>query len=243
MKVQHGFIPNILTILNMFAGFLAIHQIFLSHYITAINLIIAAAIFDALDGRVARWLQQQSRFGAEFDSLADIISFCAAPALLVNSLYVSDLGVIGGVISFFPLLFGGVRLARFNLTADGEKKSYYLGMPVPVNALMIGSFIWFHQIFFGTYGDSKIALPLVIIMAFLMVSPIRFSVRLTFFFRAGLFRTGRRIFFGLILVTVFIFRGYVLFPIMSAFIVSQLLAWMVGYEEPRVHLYLRKRSK
>ena len=121
MRLKRAFSPSIFTIFNMFSGFLAILQILYGHIITAVVLILAAMVFDFLDGKVARWLQLQSEFGVEFDSLADIISFCLVPSLLVYTLYVSDSGFMGAVISFFPLLFGSVRLARFNLSAGPEK--------------------------------------------------------------------------------------------------------------------------
>ncbi|PIS27426.1 MAG: CDP-diacylglycerol--serine O-phosphatidyltransferase [Candidatus Marinimicrobia bacterium CG08_land_8_20_14_0_20_45_22] len=236
-------IPSIFTIFNMFSGFLAILQIFQGHYITAVMLITLASIFDGLDGKVARLLQQQSDFGIEFDSLADIISFCAAPAILVHDLYVADLGIIGAIISFFPLLFGGLRLARFNIHATYVKNPYFSGLPVPVSALTIGSFVWFNYVLFGNYGDSKIALPMVVVLSFLMVSNIRFSAKMTMSFTQGAFISIRTASILLLALSVLIFQGYVIFPIMFMFIVTHLLMWLVGYEEPRVRFSLRRRAR
>jgi len=143
MRLKRSFIPSIFTIFNMFSGFLALLQIVQGHYITAVLLIMAAMVFDSLDGKVARWLQMQSDFGVEFDSLADIISFCLVPSLMVYTLYVADMGIPGMIIGFFPLLFGGVRLARFNLSATPQKMEYFTGLPVPAMAATIGSFVWF----------------------------------------------------------------------------------------------------
>ncbi len=243
MKVQRSFIPSIFTILNLFSGFLAILEIFHGRYITGIMLIIVAAIFDGLDGKVARRLQQESEFGIEFDSLADIVSFCVAPSILINILFVSELGFIGGILSFFPLLFGSIRLARFNVQAKGEKMLYYTGLPVPVNAITIGSFIWFHNKLFGNYGEPKIILPMVVVLSFLMVSHIRVSSLPKISFYKGTFTIAKSIFVIVVFLLMIVFPGYTVFPVFGAFIITQLLIWMVGYEEPRLHFSMRRRSK
>jgi len=244
MRLKRSFIPSIFTIFNMFSGFLALLQIVQGHYITAVLLIMAAMVFDSLDGKVARWLQMQSDFGVEFDSLADIISFCLVPSLMVYTLYVADMGIPGMIIGFFPLLFGGVRLARFNLSATPQKKEYFTGLPVPAMAATIGSFVWFSKTVFGHYGDPKLALSLVLVLSFMMVSNIRFSATLHITFRNGLFGTFRSIYILLSMIIAIIFRGYALFPIMSIFIITHILAWILGYEEPRrAHFYMHRKGK
>ncbi len=243
MKFRRSFIPSIFTILNLFSGFLAILQILQGHYITAVVLTMAAMVFDSLDGKVARWMSQESDFGIEFDSLADIVSFCVTPSLLVNALFVADMGFVGGIISFFPLLFGGVRLARFNLTATAYKKEYFTGLPVPAMAATIGSFIWFNKTIFGNYGDPKIVLPLVVVLSFMMVSNIRFSSTFNITFHNGAFGTFRSIFLILSGILIVIFRGYAIFPLMGFFIMTHVLAWIVGYEEPRTHFSIRKKGR
>ncbi|HPC35569.1 MAG TPA: CDP-diacylglycerol--serine O-phosphatidyltransferase [Candidatus Marinimicrobia bacterium] len=240
MKVRRNFLPSIFTVLNLFAGFLAIPQIIRGHYITAVELIIAAIIFDGLDGKVARLTKQVSDFGIEFDSLCDMVSFCLVPSLLIHELFVSELGFIGGIISFFPLLFGGVRLARFNLHASPVKKSYFIGMPVPTSALTIGSYIWFSYKLSGNYGNPKIILPMVIVLSFMMVSNIRFSVNFELGFRKGFltaFKTGAVI---LLTIGTIVFNGYAIFPLVVIYIITHLLQWLIGYDEPRVHLARRK---
>jgi len=243
MKVQKSFIPSIFTVFNLFSGFLAILEIFHGRYITGIVLIMVAAIFDGLDGKVARRLQQVSEFGIEFDSLADIVSFCVAPSILINILFASELGFIGRILSFFPLLFGGVRLARFNIQMTGKKMLYYTGLPVPVNAITIGSFIWFHDKLFGSYGDPKIILPMVVVLSFLMVSHIRVSPVPKISFHKGIFTITKSIFIIVAFLLMIIFPGYTIFPVFGAFIVTQLLIWMVGYEEPRLHFSIRRKGR
>ena len=241
-KISTAFIPSLFTIFNLFSGFLAILQIFRSQYISAIMLMFLASIFDALDGKIARLIHQESNFGIEIDSLADIVSFCLVPALLVYDLYISELNFIGALISFFPLLFGAIRLARFNVHATGEKKKYYQGMPVPVAAITLGSFIWFNHTFSGYFGNSKIALPLVMLISFLMVSNIRFYPYPKISFKSGTFTTAKSIFTIICVILLIIYKGYVLFPVFGIYIVSNILHWISGYEEQRDFFLRRKDS-
>lgn len=240
MKRGPKFLPSIFTVLNLFSGFLAMLQIIQGHYITAVILIMVALSFDFLDGMIARLTHQASDFGIEFDSLADMVSFCLVPAVLVNELFVADLGFVGGAISFFPVLFGGVRLARFNLHATTEKKAYFTGMPVPASAVAIGSYIWFSYKVFGNYGNSNIILPLVVVFSFLMVSNIRFMANLKLGFRKGTLRTFRTIGFLVTIIAVIIFNAYIIFPLMLVYIITHILQWLIGYDEPRVHFARRK---
>ena len=243
MKLQSSFIPNIFTMLNLFSGFLAILQIFQSHFITAIMLIILAAVFDGLDGQVARLLHQESKFGLEFDSLADMVSFCAAPAILIYFLFTMELKLSGAIVSFFPLLFGGIRLARFNIQMEGIKKRYFIGLPTPTSAMTIVSYVWFNYTVFGNYGEPKIALPMIIVLSFLMISNVRFPQFPQISFHLGMVRTIKSVVIILGIAVMAIFRGYVIFPVISIVIITYLLMWAAGYEEPRVHFLIRKKNR
>jgi len=240
MKMKHNFLPSIFTVLNLFSGFLAMLQIIQGHYLTTVILIIAAMVFDTLDGQVARLTHLASNFGIEFDSLCDMVSFCLVPSVLVNELFVADLGFIGGIISFFPVLFGGVRLARFNLHATTDKKAYFTGMPVPATALAIGSYIWFSYKVFGNYGNSNIILPLVVVLSFLMVSNIRFMANFKLGFHKGPLIALRTIGMLLTSLAIIFFNAYIIFPLMMVYIITHILQWLNGYDEPRVHFARRK---
>ena len=142
-------LPNLMTAGNLFCGFIAILSIFEAmrlggvenvvaaekYFVRAIGLILGACIFDVLDGRLARLGGQESAFGREFDSLADIVSFGIAPALLVLSVVLNDFSnTLAWTISFFYLLCGGMRLARFNCVAaedTGASKTHFSGIPIP----------------------------------------------------------------------------------------------------------------
>ena len=103
----------------------------------------AAAFLDAMDGKVARFTKSSSKFGVEYDSLADVISFGFAPSFLIFSVYLKDMKMVGILISFLPLLFGSIRLARFNTQLKGFSKDYFKGLPIPIAALTLTSFIIF----------------------------------------------------------------------------------------------------
>ena len=124
-KPKH-FIPNIITLTNMFLGFIAIGLIIKDQPLNAGIAIMIAGILDVFDGKIARMLGIESKFGMEFDSMADTVSFCVVPSLLVYSLYVDGLQpLLGLFISFMPLMFGTIRLAKYNMDQNsGLKKNH-----------------------------------------------------------------------------------------------------------------------
>ena len=128
------FFPNTLTILNMFLGFSSIILIMNGSFIEAGFFILLAGLMDIFDGKIARLLGISSKFGVEFDSLADVVSFCVAPSILVYNLYCNELNsIIGAIFSFIPLIAGTVRLAKYNLESDEDNpKSYFIGLSTPI---------------------------------------------------------------------------------------------------------------
>ena len=227
------FIPNIITLTNMFLGFLSIGLIINGDPIKAGTFIIIAALLDAFDGKTARLLQIESRFGMEFDSMADTISFCVVPSILIHSLYVNGLNpLVGSIISFMPIMFGTIRLAKFNITHSyGIKKSYTSGLTTPIAAITIFSYPIFNDQLFGTFGDPRTALFLVAVVSFLMISPIHFVK-----FPLLSFRSGKQ---NTILLLVFIFSafgilwfwGLFLFPIVILFITWNIIYWVLKHQK------------
>ena len=176
LKIKKNVIPSIFTLVNLFFGFMAIITAAQGEFQKAAWLIIAAALFDALDGKLARLFGVPSRFGMEFDSIADMVSFCTAPAILVYFAYLQNLmPLVAAVISFIPLLAGGVRLARFNVSQDETPLPIFIGLPTPAAALVISSFILFSFSVRNDVGDPRIAISLMFGLALLMVSHIRYS--------------------------------------------------------------------
>jgi CDP-diacylglycerol--serine O-phosphatidyltransferase len=180
-------LPNLFTLSSVFCGFQSI--------LWSANLmgdmsreealwksslaIIFAMFFDLADGRVARLTKTQSALGVQLDSLADAISFGVAPALLVFRWGLSEMGVVGALISFVFLACGVVRLARFNVMAekDGGASSYSLGIPIPLGAACIVSLVIAqhgapHQL--GQLEEQGFIAGIILVLSFLMVSTIRF---------------------------------------------------------------------
>jgi CDP-diacylglycerol--serine O-phosphatidyltransferase len=174
-RLTPSIIPNLFTAINMFCGFLSILSASEGNFNYAAWLIFIAAIFDALDGMVARLTNSSSELGVELDSLSDIVSFGAAPSFLLYKTYFFSMGTWGIIISALPLIAGGFRLARFNIQLVGFSKSFFLGLPIPSSALTIASFV------LAFYNDefskpiSDFITPLILVLSFLMVSNIRYE--------------------------------------------------------------------
>ncbi len=166
-------LPNVLTLSNACCGFLSSMYALQGEWGTAAYLIFCAAFFDMLDGRMARFLGLTSYLGAQLDSLADAISFCCAPALLIATLHGDGMHLLAIVPSLLFLCGGIFRLARFNVQSEAKiQQDFFSGLPTPVAALLLGGI----TITFGAslsipfwYQDILIAL-IVGFLAFLMVS-------------------------------------------------------------------------
>ena len=132
-------IPTLLTTLNMFFGFFAIIYTINGKVEWAAYAIVAAALFDQMDGRVARWMNSTSRFGAEYDSLSDLVSFGVAPAVLLFLWSLEPFGRLGWLATFFYMACGALRLARFNVQEETAEKGYFQGLPIPMAAGIVAS--------------------------------------------------------------------------------------------------------
>ena len=126
MKIKQH-LPSIFTMINLFLGFLAIINVMSGHYFIACYFILAAGAFDSVDGKIARLMGIPTNFGKEIDSLADMVSFCLAPSILVYSLYTQNMpGITGEIIASSPLIIGAIRLARFNIDNDDELEIIFM---------------------------------------------------------------------------------------------------------------------
>ena len=172
-------LPSILTTFGMFAGFYSIIASINGDFTLAAISIMIAMMWDTLDGRVARLTNTQSDFGGEYDSLADLVSFGVAPALLVYEWSLSDLGRIGWLAAFIFLACAALRLARFNTQVGILDKRYFQGLPSPAAAGVIASMIWLKfwnfEYFFGIATLSYyIGVGITILCGLLMVSNVRY---------------------------------------------------------------------
>ncbi|MGQ9798825.1 MAG: CDP-diacylglycerol--serine O-phosphatidyltransferase [Ignavibacterium sp.] len=183
LKITPSVIPNLFTALNMFSGFLSIIYTSQNNFVYAGWLIIVAAIFDTLDGLMARLTKSSSELGVELDSLSDVVSFGAAPSFLIYKFYFYQFENIGIIISSLPLIAGGFRLARFNVQLVGFDKKHFTGLPIPSAALTLATFILSFRKNGSEYLYDVILLPMVIIISFLMVSKIRYETLPKFSFQ------------------------------------------------------------
>jgi len=182
IKTKKGiyFLPSIFTTFALFAGFYSIVASINGDYTLAAISIMVAMLWDTLDGRVARLTNTQSAFGAEYDSLSDLVSFGVAPALLVYLWSLSDLGRIGWLAAFIYLACAALRLARFNTQVGVSEKRYFQGLSSPASAGLIASMIWlkfwnFEYLDFGVVSLSYyIGISITILCGLLMVSNVRY---------------------------------------------------------------------
>ena len=156
-------LPSLFTAANLSSGFLSIIFAINGDYTIAAWAIIFSILMDAVDGRVARWTNATSSFGVEFDSLADLLSFGVAPAILMYQMLLHTLHRPGIAIALFYVLAGGLRLARFNVKAqNGESSSEFTGLPIPAGAGMLASFALSYELFVtGQEGLARRYIPIV----------------------------------------------------------------------------------
>lgn len=167
-------LPNLITTLNMFMGYVAIIQAIKGEFLFAAYAIVAAAVFDLLDGRVARMTRSMSKFGAEYDSLCDLVSFGVAPGVLLYLWALQPFGRVGWLVSFLFAACGALRLARFNVQANIIEKAYFQGLPIPMAAgIVASSVLAFKDLDLDPQGSYGL-LAMTILLAFVMVSTFRY---------------------------------------------------------------------
>jgi len=176
-KLKRGIylLPNIFTTAGLFAGFYAIIHSMMGNYENAAVAIFIAMIMDSFDGRVARMTNTESAFGGEYDSLADMVSFAVAPAIVTYNWALTDLGKAGWLASFVFVACGALRLARFNTQIGVADKRYFQGLPSPAAAAILCGMVWSGMVYHvsGQKLSSLVAL-ITIVSGLLMVSNIRY---------------------------------------------------------------------
>ena len=231
-------VPSLFTLFNLFFGFWAMVLASRGEFYRAGWLIVFAGVLDLLDGRVARLSGTGTKFGAELDSLVDIVSFGVAPAFLMYRVAFAGAGPMGWVICYFYVMAAAIRLARFNVTQAGHAKSTFVGMPSPAAGMTLATYYPFTHT--ALYQDALADLPwqmlltfLVIILAILMVSNVRYA----HLPRAG-FRTARGL-LGLAIILIVVVFGvwrhdFFFFPLGIAYMTYGVVrAALLGVIEPR----------
>lgn len=233
-------VPNLFTVANMALGFFAIVRAIQGDFISGPIAVFVAHFMDIIDGRLARWIGSSSSFGGEFDSFADWVSFGIAPALMVYLLALKDYGKLGFLLSFFFVLCGALRLARFNLKAMEGKSSgpslSFTGLPTPG----AGGFLAILVLLIALYQAERqgrtmkalyqlapaleVAIPIIVFsLALLMISKVQYATfKKTHLFRPQSLRTFIIVLFVFFMIyaypqnTIFIlYTSYVLWGIIG----------------------------
>ena len=168
-------LPNLFTAASLFAGFYCMVSTVNGDFRTAALWILASLIFDGLDGKVARLTGTASKFGVEFDSLADVVAFGAAPGLLMYCWALRPFGRLGWLAGFLFLACAALRLARFNVQVDTVESKRFIGLPTPAAASMVSAtvLLFYHLGWPSSYNKVAI-LILIYFLALLMVSNVRY---------------------------------------------------------------------
>ena len=221
-------LPSVLTTFGMFAGFYSIISSINGDFTIAAISIMIAMMWDTLDGRVARLTNTQSAFGAEYDSLADLVSFGVAPALLVYEWSLYELGRFGWLAAFVYLACAALRLARFNTQVGIADKRYFQGLPSPAAAGVIASMIWLKIWTFASFDSNVISLGyylgagITILCGLLMVSNVRYYSFKELDSKKASFRFLLLIVMSLIILTykpnIILFTGFFLYLLSGPYI-------------------------
>jgi CDP-diacylglycerol--serine O-phosphatidyltransferase len=169
-------LPNLFTSMNLFCGFYAVIAAIDEKFIPSAVAVIIAGIFDNLDGKIARATRTTSKFGVEYDSLADLISFGLAPGLMMYLWALRPLGRIGWLAAFLFMACGALRLARFNTQAGSSSSEYFVGLPIPAAAGMNAvTVLIYHKLGLTPQSNPVLILIMLYTLSFLMVSTIKYS--------------------------------------------------------------------
>lgn len=168
-------LPNLCTTANLFCGFYSVIGSLKGEFVVAAWAILLAGVFDFLDGRIARLTHAHSEFGIEYDSLVDLASFGLAPGVLVYTWALQEFDRMGWLAAFLFFACGALRLARFNVQIDNVEKQYFQGLPIPVAAYVIATYVIFYDYIYSIPPlKSYFALVVTVLLSLLMVSTLRY---------------------------------------------------------------------
>lgn len=198
-------LPNLFTTASLFSGFYAIVAAMDGNFDNAAVAIFVSMILDGLDGRVARMTNTQSAFGAEYDSLVDMVAFGVAPALVAFSLNLQSLGNLGWIATFIYVAGAALRLARFNTQIGSSDKRYFIGLPSPSAAALVAGFVWVTHTYEQTTFLTLFTMLVVASAGVLMVSNVLYHSFKDFDMK-------RRVPFTAVLIIVLVFAVIALEP-------------------------------
>ncbi len=222
-------LPNLFTTAGLFAGFYAIVAGMKGNFEIAAISVFVAMIMDGLDGRVARLTNTESEFGAQYDSLSDMVCFGVTPALVVYSWGLQYLGKFGWLAAFFYVAATALRLARFNTQLEIADKRFFIGLPCPAAAAVVAGMVWIGTDF-AIHGKmiSELAAAITVIVGSLMVSNVRF-----YSFKELEFRDHVPFFGVLLVVLIYLLIAWdppkVLFAVFFLYALSGPILWGRDY--------------
>ncbi len=231
IRIKKGIylLPNLFTSASLFCGFYSIIASFKEYFVPAAVAIFVAWIFDGLDGRVARLTNTTSKFGAEYDSLADVIAFGVAPALLAYSWSLSIYGKLGWIVAFLFVLCGALRLARYNIQIGLIESNVFNGLPIPAAALVVATTVIFFD-WTGAEGKFQniFIMIFVVVLSLLMVSSVKYY---SFKDMKLLSRKPFTIFFWstVLLIIIFHWPEIMFFVIILGYTISGPIWWIIKF--------------
>jgi len=226
-------LPSLFTLGNMFCGYACVVYAMRAEYATAAVFIGIAFLLDAMDGRIARLTGTASAFGVEFDSLADVISFGMAPAILAFAWGLTSFKQMGWAAGFLYVSAAAIRLARFNIQSAGvnQDKRYFVGMPSPAAAGVPAATVFAYPYGLSDYWQL-LALPIVLVPAFLMVSTIRYRSFKTF--DLGTRRSYRNLIVIAAVIAAIATHPQITLVVMAyTYLASGLIGWLIGKTQKR----------
>ncbi len=218
-------LPSAFTLANIFCGFYSLIMALAGNYDAAAKAIGVAFIFDMLDGRIARMANATTEFGLQLDSLADVISFGVAPAILVMAWGFDPVGHLGWTAAFVYLICGAMRLARFNV--QGSKLKHFVGMPIPAAGCLIAAIVHYFPASIETRFASSAMAFLVLALGFLMISTIRYpSLK---FIALGRGRAYLKLaLLGLLMAGIYFYSQPILLALSTAYASTGLFVYVSG---------------
>ncbi len=174
MKKGIYILPNALTLTGMFGGFYAIMAAVKGDFVIASWAVLAAMVFDGLDGMVARLTGTSSRFGIELDSLSDLVAFGVAPGVIIYLASIKPFGRVGWLVAFLYVACGAMRLARYNVQMVTAERKSFTGVPIPAGAVILTALVIFARKLDIDLTGSPLVLLLTFVVSLLMVSTLRF---------------------------------------------------------------------
>lgn len=228
--INRAVYPNLVTLGNLFLGYLSIILTMQGDFTRAAWLIVIASMMDALDGLVARLVNKSSRFGAQIDSFADSISFGMAPGLLVYHAVLQEIGVVGLIFGFVPVLAGVIRLARYNIAPKPKRPvKFFNGLPIPTTSLILaGFYLYAHKTNVGLITITTY-ITLITMLGVLMLLPIPYRKLPVVAVKNSRWAILGRTY--LVSVTaLFIWEPEIaVFPVMMLYVISGPLEWIAVY--------------